>query len=196
MKKYLLLCTVICTVIGSLALFSACTSEDPVSPRSEPVIEAEAHTQPDPTEDQLLEVLPTEDMPTEEVATGAILSENPPTENVPIIMSTRDYGDYIHPIGSLDTLLNLTDGFVYIGRPTCPSCNRFMPLLTEATTRTGTHVYYLNTDLWSMVPGYDAIRELFDIRSVPRLFIVENGTPRRLDIGSDNDGSWEAYLAG
>jgi len=53
--------------------------------------------------------------------------------------------EYIINIENADMFFDITDGFVYFGRDTCPSCELFLPLLMEVAKDENKQVYYFNT---------------------------------------------------
>lgn len=61
------------------------------------------------------------------------------------------------------------DFFLYVGRPTCPYCEIFLPKLEEAIQETGSVVYYLNTDLESDTSAINSFLVNRQIQTVPHL---------------------------
>lgn len=61
------------------------------------------------------------------------------------------------------------DFFLYVGRPTCPYCEIFLPKLEEAIQETGTPVYYLNTDLESDTTAINSFLVGQQVQTVPHL---------------------------
>lgn len=88
-----------------------------------------------------------------------------------------------------DFLQKEQSGFLYVGRPTCPVCREFKPLLEGASEETGQNVYYYNTDA-GREQDEAKTGELLDqleVEYVPILFYIENGkivdrlTPETMD---------------
>ncbi len=59
--------------------------------------------------------------------------------------------------------------YLYVGRPTCPYCNRFLPKLEEAIRTTNVPVYYLNTDEETDTAAVTDFLTTQDIQTVPYL---------------------------
>lgn len=95
-------------------------------------------------------------------------------------------------------LENGESGFLYVGRPTCPVCLKFMPKLEEASERTGQTVYYYNTDE-GREEDEEKLGSLLDqlkIESVPALLYIENGEEAdRLTPGTMDNEAIAAFLA-
>ena len=67
---------------------------------------------------------------------------------------------------------------VYIGRPTCPHCATFSPLLLEVIQETGTLVYHYDTDAAKADDPDKRIDILtkLNITTVPTLAKIQNGS--------------------
>lgn len=66
-------------------------------------------------------------------------------------------------VSAEDFLEESVDGFVYIGRPTCPHCEFFYPRLEKAIEESNVEVYYINTD---NIENQETMEELKNITSV------------------------------
>ncbi|MEF3355123.1 thioredoxin family protein [Paenibacillus sp. GYB006] len=88
-------------------------------------------------------------------------------------------------------------GFLYVGRPTCPFCREFMPVLEKASQSTGQTVYYYNTDE-GREQDEEKLGTLLDrlkIESVPALLYIENGEEAdRLTPGTIDQEAIAAFL--
>ncbi|AEG61416.1 thioredoxin family protein [Desulforamulus ruminis] len=89
--------------------------------------------------------------------------------------------EYVLDITVANTFYEISDGFVYFGRPTCPSCELFKPLLTEVAKEENIQVYYFNTDYFrnnSLLTEAE-LKEIFEkyqIQQVPILIKLVNGS--------------------
>lgn len=66
------------------------------------------------------------------------------------------------------------DFYLYVGRPTCPYCQKFFPNLEKAIHDTQVPVYYLNTD----EEASDLVKNFVssqNIQTVPHLTYYQNG---------------------
>jgi len=90
----------------------------------------------------------------------------------------------------IDELLEVTDGFLLISRPTCPGCVEFAPVLFDVSTATETPVYYFNTDNWRSDERFGETLASFEVRTVPTLLEMRNGEAHVIFSGSEDD--WEA----
>ncbi|HEM4128848.1 TPA: thioredoxin family protein [Streptococcus suis] len=66
------------------------------------------------------------------------------------------------------------DFYLYVGRPTCPYCQKFFPNLEKAIQDTQVPVYYLNTDEESSDPVKSFVSSQ-NIQTVPHLTFYQNG---------------------
>lgn len=64
---------------------------------------------------------------------------------------------------------------VFIGRPTCPFCQRFVPKLANVNAETGAKIFYLESDNPEQLEDLSAFRKRYGIATVPALFVAEEG---------------------
>lgn len=81
----------------------------------------------------------------------------------------------INSQGVLDLLANKKSGFIYAGRPTCPHCQVFAPILTEVVAEKNWTVYYFNTDATQGETGRGDALDALEISVVPSFVYVKNG---------------------
>ena len=95
-------------------------------------------------------------------------------------------GSNLISLKDLDTLNN-KDILVYFGRPTCPVCSEFLPVLENVLQDEKKEIYYFNTDEWREHDKYQSIISLYEIESVPSIIkIDENGSIKKLDLLKSN----------
>ena len=73
---------------------------------------------------------------------------------------------------------------VYVGRPTCPECAEFEPILEEVVEAEEVNVYYYNTDKAKKksMDEFNEIKENLNIKYVPILIYYEGDKEvKRLD---------------
>lgn len=78
--------------------------------------------------------------------------------------------------GLLDFLADNDTGFVYLGRPTCPHCRVFAPILTKVVKADGLSVHYYDTDVANS--DKDMKKKAMDaveVYSVPTFMYIEDG---------------------
>ncbi|MCL2558847.1 MAG: thioredoxin family protein [Turicibacter sp.] len=78
-----------------------------------------------------------------------------------------------------------TSVFVYIGRPTCPMCQEFEPILEEALVYLGMELKYFQTDM-ARVENEDlmlTMMETLGITGVPTVAYIVNGELRDFLMG-------------
>lgn len=76
----------------------------------------------------------------------------------------------------IDFINNGKTGFIYVGRPTCPSCKQFAPILTQFVKEQGTLIYYYDTDVANEdKPLKTETINLIEVTSVPTFLYIENG---------------------
>ena len=94
-------------------------------------------------------------------------------------------------------LENDQSGFLYVGRPTCPVCREFKPMLEDASQITGQIVYYYNTDEGRKQDEekLGVLLDQLEIESVPALLYIENGEEAdRLTPGTMDEESIADFL--
>ncbi len=70
-------------------------------------------------------------------------------------------------------------GYVlFIGRPTCPYCQRFAPKLAQVARESNVTVYYLKSDDQADARGIDALRQKYNVTTVPGLLVGDQGVAR------------------
>lgn len=67
---------------------------------------------------------------------------------------------------------------LFIGRPTCPYCQRFAPKLGAVVVQTGAKVSYINSEDMSQIEDIQSFRRRYGIASVPGLFVANKGTTK------------------
>lgn len=88
--------------------------------------------------------------------------------------------DYIREIEDASTFYNITDGYIYFGRPNCPSCELFLPLLTSVANQETVNVYYFNTNYFrdnALITEDEMaqILETYQVVEVPIIVEIQNG---------------------
>ncbi|MGM9902558.1 hypothetical protein A5844_000945 [Enterococcus sp. 10A9_DIV0425] len=69
------------------------------------------------------------------------------------------------------------DVFVYVGRPTCPECQKFEPILKETLTDEYKTMYYYNTDV-ARKDNEESLQSLaseLGVEVVPTIVKISNG---------------------
>ena len=67
---------------------------------------------------------------------------------------------------------------LFVGRPSCPYCQRFAPKLANVAQATGAKVAYINSEDLVQIEEIQAFRRRYGIATVPGLFVAENGTAK------------------
>lgn len=83
------------------------------------------------------------------------------------------------------SIIGITDGtfyldlkgtyYIYFGRPTCPECLEFEPLLESVLAENQWIVYYYNTTYWKDSTKYDYVLERYQVNEVPLLVKTLDG---------------------
>ncbi|WP_124065043.1 thioredoxin family protein [Clostridium sp. E02] len=83
------------------------------------------------------------------------------------------------PIQSIQELSDIVQSsnsaYIYFGRPTCPDCSDFIPILEKELQLAKTNVYYFNTDRFNKEPEYENVIKTFQIIWIPALYETESG---------------------
>ena len=89
-----------------------------------------------------------------------------------------DY-NVLHPLNSqgvIDFINKRYTGFLYAGRPSCPHCRAFAPILTQVVKDNNLIVYYYNTDAANVDPELKSeALAIIDTRSVPQFMFIRDG---------------------
>lgn len=64
---------------------------------------------------------------------------------------------------------------LFIGRSTCPYCQRFAPKLSQVAKTYGLPVAFLNSEDFSDFDHIQALRDQYGVRTVPGLLVAEAG---------------------
>lgn len=67
------------------------------------------------------------------------------------------------------------EAYVYFGRDSCPYCRAFKPLLEEGMKKTGTKVYYYDTDAHKDDDDFQDILDAHEVQTVPKLVRLQKG---------------------
>ena len=73
---------------------------------------------------------------------------------------------------------NETGYVLFIGRSTCPYCQRFAPKLSQVARESGVTVHYLASDDVSDQEGISALRQKYNVTTVPGLLVGDQGVAR------------------
>ena len=94
-------------------------------------------------------------------------------------------------------IYNLHDGYIYFGRPSCPACKRFKPILNLISKERNLKFNYFNSDYFrneKNVPENSLmmIFQKYNVDSIPHLAYIENGEIQKIltsDTLGDKDKS-------
>lgn len=81
----------------------------------------------------------------------------------------------VEEISDLDNLNDMKNGFIYIGRPTCPHCAILYPRLEQIVKEENVTVHYLNTDEFREAENSNEILKKFEVIYVPSIIELQNG---------------------
>lgn len=82
-------------------------------------------------------------------------------------------------------IYNLHDGYIYFGRPSCPACKRFKPILNLISKERNLKFNYFNSDYFrneKNVPENSLmmIFQKYNVDSIPHLAYIENGEIQKI----------------
>ncbi|WP_242258647.1 thioredoxin fold domain-containing protein [Streptococcus thoraltensis] len=92
-----------------------------------------------------------------------------------------EFSSAFNPISAVaaeDAIKNQEKFILFIGRPTCPYCQRFEPKLTKVAKDNRLSVNYLHSEDFSQGDNIQALRDKYGIKTVPGLLVAENGQVR------------------
>lgn len=99
-----------------------------------------------------------------------------------------------------ELLNNNQEKLIYIGRPTCPSCQKEMPVLKELLNDMDVKAYYFNTDKAKKkdLDDFNKFKEEINLQYVPTIiYYDEDGKETRFDYENfqESDESLRNFLA-
>lgn len=113
---------------------------------------------------------------------NTIISDDPNTsENTPGDENNNESDPYdaFTPVTSqdvLDLIASAGTGFLYVGRPTCPNCTTFAPLLSAVVLENDFTVLYYDTDVAKSNPDLKSqALDAISVEGVPSFMYIENG---------------------
>lgn len=65
---------------------------------------------------------------------------------------------------------------LFIGRPSCPYCQRFEPKLSNVAHSSNFNIFYVNSENEEELEEIQGLRNRYGIATVPALFVSENGS--------------------
>jgi hypothetical protein len=102
---------------------------------------------------------------------GCLLGLPMPAGVQPAKLETLTSIDHLYEVLAKDEV-----SYIYFGRPTCPDCQEFLPILVGAMLDNSQDVYYFNTDDRREDEEYDEILHIFGVSWVPALYKVQSNT--------------------
>lgn len=86
--------------------------------------------------------------------------------------------------------------WIYIGRPTCPECEKLSPVLKEVLEENNKHVYYYNTDEARKENEQEMITllEKLEVKLVPTIIHLKEGEIIKTSVGYQDKTSLEKLL--
>ena len=100
---------------------------------------------------------------------GCLLGLPMPAGVQPARLETLKSIDHLYEVLAKDEV-----SYIYFGRPTCPDCQVFLPILAESIAENSANVYYFNTDDRRKDEEYGNIINIFGVYWVPSLYRVRN----------------------
>ena len=67
---------------------------------------------------------------------------------------------------------------LFIGRPSCPYCQRFEPKLSNVARKSELNIFYINSENGDELEEIQALRKRYGIATVPALFVSEKGVAK------------------
>ena len=112
-------------------------------------------------------------------------------------MATSKEGLYEVDSISLEKIMNVKDTlFVYVGRPTCPQCKEFEPILRKVLNNQHQSMGYYNTDN-ARKENEDKLEIMADslgINSIPAIIKIVDGKVIDRIIGLKNEKAIEEFI--
>ncbi|MGT2833046.1 thioredoxin fold domain-containing protein [Streptococcus halotolerans] len=92
-----------------------------------------------------------------------------------------EFASAFNPISAVaaeEAIKNQEKVILFVGRPTCPYCQRFEPKLTNVVKANNLNVHYLHSEDSSQMESIQALRDKYGIKTVPGLLVAEKGQVR------------------
>ncbi|MFC3932348.1 thioredoxin domain-containing protein [Streptococcus dentapri] len=84
---------------------------------------------------------------------------------------------------------------LFIGRPTCPFCQRFAPKLDKVVAETGAKVVFLLSDDATQIEAIQDLRNRYGVATVPGLLVAENGAVKVVCDSSLSEDDIKDFIA-
>ncbi|EHJ53381.1 thioredoxin domain-containing protein [Streptococcus macacae] len=92
--------------------------------------------------------------------------------------------------------INSGEKFVlFIGRSTCPFCQRFAPKLSRAAKAKGEPVAFLNSEDQADLPAINQLRKSYSVKTVPGLLVAQAGQVKLVCDSSLSEEAIAAFIA-
>lgn len=62
---------------------------------------------------------------------------------------------------------------LFIGKPVCPFCQKFVPKLNHVAEQNNLNIYYLNSIDTQTIPAIKSLRDRMDIPTVPQVITID-----------------------
>ena len=62
---------------------------------------------------------------------------------------------------------------LFVGKPTCPFCQMFVPKLNHVAQQNNLDIYYLNSIDTQTIPAIKSLRDRMDIPTVPQVITID-----------------------
>lgn len=86
------------------------------------------------------------------------------------------------------------EAVIYIGKAECPYCQKFVKKLKKVAEETDTHIYYVNSVDESDMEGITALRNEYDIPTVPGFIFINGNTVNVKCDSSMPEGEIKAFM--
>ena len=95
----------------------------------------------------------------------------------------------------LDFIDHQNTGFLYIGRPTCPHCQVFAPILTKVVKQNDYTVFYYDTDAAKNDADLkSAALSALDVTSVPTFMYIKNGIVTAMLENTESEAALKEFI--
>lgn len=106
-------------------------------------------------------------------------SKSTPRQETDLKKEYAAYNEAVRHFEISDTEAMLRKGntelkFIYFGRPSCPYCRKFAPILKNLAEKNGKKIYYIDTDLYKDSKVVNNFLDKYSIDEVPTLIYINN----------------------
>ncbi|WP_162890850.1 thioredoxin fold domain-containing protein [Suicoccus acidiformans] len=97
-----------------------------------------------------------------------------------------DHFEEVGPEAAQEAIESGEETILFVGRSTCPYCQKFLPKLSAVVKEANRPAYFLDSEKPEQLDEVNALRETYDMKTVPSLLYSQGDT---ISVRSDSSMS-------